>query len=103
MAKTLEELILFKRFALRYLLARESRLLSLGKRPVNKKIANFVRTHQEDSTIWSNFCDSLNEDLTRNLNVFEWRSEEKRRNIRRSYRLDSTSRQVLKNCDLFHW
>lgn len=94
MAKSLEELILLKRYALRYLIARESKLLALGKRPVNKKIANFVRSHQEN-TVWSNFCDSLNEDLTRNINVFDWKSGESRKNLRRSYRLNSESREVL--------
>lgn len=95
MARTLEELIILKRISLRYLLARESRLLALGKRPVNKKIAKFVESHQQNN-VWTCFLDSLNEDLTRNINVFEWRlGEESVENKPRTYRLDSTSRNYL--------
>lgn len=72
MAKTLEELIILKRTCLRYLIWRESRLLVLGKRPNNKKIANIIRSHN-DNNVWSSFMDSLNEDLTRNINVFDWK------------------------------
>lgn len=103
MAKTLEELIIIKRTALRYLLARESRLLALGKKPVNKKIANFVRSYQENN-VWSNFCDSLNEDLTRNLNVFEWRvGEERKQNKRRRYMLFSETKETLFGSKMFSW
>lgn len=69
MARSLEELIILKRTALRYLLARESRLLALGKKPVNKKISNFVRNHE--SNVWTDFLDTFNEDLTRNLNIYQ--------------------------------
>lgn len=72
MAKNFEELLVLKGTALRYLIARESRLLALGKRPINKKIANFVRT-QEGNTAWTSFLDTLNEDLTRNIHIFEWK------------------------------
>lgn len=96
MAKSLEELIILKRTALRYLLARESRLLALGKKPVNKKIANFIRTHQE-TNVWADFLDSFNEDLTRNINVFQWRPAEdnKWRNKAKRIPLDSTSKHIL--------
>lgn len=95
MAKTLEELILFKNSALRYLLARESRLLALGKKPVNKKIANFVRKHNNDS--WTSFMDSFSEDWTKNVNVFAYKiTEEHKCNEPRRYRIDSTSREFLR-------
>lgn len=106
MARTLEELILLKRTALRYLFARESRLLALGKRPVNKKISNFIKTHQEieESNVWSNFMDSMNEDLTRNLNVFEWKlGDSKHNTVPRTYRLDSTSRDILTHYEMRFW
>lgn len=97
MARSLEELIILKRTALKYLLARESRLLALGKRPVNKKISHFVKTHNESSTVWTNFCDSFNEDLTRNLNVFEWKLDQEHNKYknRRIFRLNSESRDIL--------
>lgn len=97
MARNIEELIILKRTALRYLLARESRLLTLGKRPVNKKIANFVRNHEESST-WGNFFDSLNEDLTRNINLYEWKFGEKgdkTENRTRIFRLFSETKEFL--------
>lgn len=75
MARTLEELIILKRTALRYLLARESKLLALGQKPVNKKIANFVRKHEYNDN-WSSFLDSFSEDLTRNVNIYDWRFKE---------------------------
>ncbi|GBP02645.1 hypothetical protein EVAR_97139_1 [Eumeta japonica] len=98
MARTLEELIILKRTALRYLLLRESKLLSLGKSPVNKKIANFVKNHHEDS-VWSSFLDSLNEDLTRNINIFDWklRPEEHKAIAPRKYRLDSVCRDSFRS------
>lgn len=104
MARSLEELIILKRTALKYLLARESRLLALGKRPVNKKISNFVKTHHE-STVWTNFCDSLNEDITRNLNVFEWKlgEENKKYYNRRIFRLNSESRDILMQYKMPLW
>ena len=97
MAKTLEELIILKRTALRYLLARESKLLALGQKPVNKKIANFVRKYEPNDS-WSGFLDSFNEDVTRNVNIYDWRLREEREstsNLPRRYRLDSTSRELL--------
>ncbi|XP_073965429.1 juvenile hormone esterase-like isoform X1 [Choristoneura fumiferana] len=106
MARNLEELIFLKRTALRYLFARESRLLALGKRPVNKKISNFIKTHQEigESNVWSNFMDSMNEDLTRNLNVFEWKlGDSKHNTVPRTYRLDSTSRDILTHYEMRFW
>lgn len=72
MALSLEELIINKRIALKYLILRESRRLFFGKKAINKKISHFVRHHQE-SSVWTTFMDSLNEDLTRNINVFDWR------------------------------
>ncbi|KAM3955591.1 LOW QUALITY PROTEIN: alpha-esterase 48 [Aphomia sociella] len=96
MARSLEEFIILKRISLRYLLARESRLIALGKRPVNKKIANFLKTHEE-SSVWSSFSDTLGEDLTKNLNVYEWRLHEQiaENNKPRTYRLDSASKSIL--------
>lgn len=104
MARTLEDLIILKRTALRYLLARESRLLALGKKPVNKKIAQFVKSHEE-TTVWSSFSDSLSEDLTRNINVFEWRlqQEDAHELKRRTYRLNSACRDSLRRCQRFFW
>lgn len=72
MAQSLEELVILKRIALKYLLFRQSRLFMFGKRPVNKKLAHALRVHTENN-VWSSFMDSLNEDLTRNINVFDWR------------------------------
>lgn len=94
MAKTLEELIILKRTALRYLLARESKLLALGQKPVNKKIANFVRKYEHNDS-WSGFLDSFNEDVTRNVNIYDWRLKEETVNLPRRYRLNSTSRELL--------
>lgn len=97
MAKTLEELIILKRTALRYLLARESKLLALGQKPVNKKIANFVRKYEHNDG-WSGFLDSFSEDLTRNVNIYDWRYENEKESVinkPRSYRLDSMSRNLL--------
>lgn len=95
MARTLEELIILKRTALRYLLARESKLLALGQKPVNKKIAKFVRKYEHNDS-WSGFLDSFNEDVTRNVNIYDWKlKEEGISNLPRQYRLNSTSRELL--------
>lgn len=104
MAKSLEEILIFKKTALRFLLARESRLLTLGKKPVNRKIANFIKNH-EDTTVWTSFLDSLNEDLTRNINVFEWkmRQESVKENTPRLFRLNSESRDYLKQHRIPLW
>lgn len=96
MARSLEELIILKRTALRYLLARESRLLALGKKPVNKKIAHFVKNNPNHEDVWATFMETLNEDLTRSINVYQLRKEDSDViNERRRYRLDSTSRDAL--------
>lgn len=104
MARSLEEILIFKKTALRYLLARESRLLALGRKPVNKKIANFIKNHEE-STVWTSFLDSLNEDLTRNINVFEWKTRQKsgKENTPRLFRLNSESREYLKQHKIHLW
>ncbi|XP_045770164.1 esterase E4-like isoform X2 [Maniola jurtina] len=101
MARTLEDLIIVKRTALRYLLARESRLLALGKRPVNKKIANFVRDHQNEENVWATFMDTLNEDLTRNIKVYSLKFDSEDcsviKNTPKRCRLDSESRNILEH------
>lgn len=92
MAKTLEEVIFINKAVLRNLLVRESKLLALKKKPVNTKISNFVKK-QQDGNLWSDFLDSLNEDLTRNINVYEWKiKEEKRCNIPRRIPFNTVSR-----------
>lgn len=97
MARSVEEILIFKKTALRYLLARESRLLALGKKPVNRKIANIIKNHEE-TTVWTSFLDSLNDDLTRNINVFAWKSREEgtQENTPRLFRLNSESKDYLK-------
>lgn len=104
MAKSLEEILIFKKIALRFLLARESRLLALGKKPVNRKIANLIKNHEE-TTVWTSFLDSLNEDLTRNINIFEWKSREEniQQNTPRWFRLNSESRDYLKQHKIPLW
>ncbi|XP_063372360.1 juvenile hormone esterase-like [Cydia amplana] len=46
--------------------------------------------------------DSLNEDLTRNINVFEWKVVE-HNSVARRVRLDSTSRDILVHYDMGFW
>lgn len=107
MARALEDLSIIKRTALRYLLARESRLLALGKRPVNKKIAQFVRDHQSEENIWATFMDTLNEDLTRNIKVYSVKLEYEDcgevRNTPRKCRLDSDTRNILEHYKIETW
>lgn len=103
MAKSLEEILIFKKTALRYLLARESRLLALGKKPVNRKIAKMIKNHEEN-TVWTSFLDSMNEDLTRNINIFKWKvREENTENISRQFRLNSESREYLMQYKMPLW
>ncbi|XP_063545596.1 juvenile hormone esterase-like isoform X2 [Cydia strobilella] len=47
--------------------------------------------------------DSLNEDLTRNINVFAWKVVEEHKSVARRFRLDSTSRDILVHYDMGFW
>lgn len=98
MAKTFEEFVILKRTVLRYILARESKLLSLGKRPINKKISNYVKNNHHEN-VWS----TINEDLTKNIYVYQLGTGEPDIEPLRENVLDITSKKTLVAYKMLRW